>query len=217
MPESSLTDWLMVCITFVYMLFTIGIFKANLRSSKSAKSQLEETKKQLDASKTQFEKQLAETKRQYEERKRLSIMPYFQCDYLSAFSYEFEKTVLIKQDCFQGSTHQRTIIIKNIGLGTAKDIKYQVVNLSGAQEVKPFIFQSAISGENHTISLTFPIPFDQTTDFSIFFDLSFCDLLDNQYSQRIEFLFIRNVKQANFSMESVTYGIIVNSQEQSNA
>ena len=213
MTTPSVTDWLMVIITGIYMLATIAIFVANLISAKSAKKQLNETKEQIEISKTQFEEQLAETKRQYEETKRLSIMPYLQCEFAKSNVPYKERKVLVKNDCLEGSSHVEIYEIKNIGLGTAKNIKYQLVNLSGNQEIKPFIFQSALSGESHAYCFTFPIPFDQKSDFSIYFDLIFCDLLDNQYSQRIEFMFIRNANQNNFSMESITHGITINSQE----
>ena len=85
----SITDWLMVGITFVYMLFTIGIFIANIWSSKSAKNQLEETKKQMEESKIQFEKQISEmraqlneSKRQFKETNRLSCLPFLQIETL---------------------------------------------------------------------------------------------------------------------------------------
>lgn len=45
---SSITDWLMVIITGIYMFATIAIFVANLISSKTAKNQLEQTRRQFE-------------------------------------------------------------------------------------------------------------------------------------------------------------------------
>ena len=178
----------MVIITAVYMVATIAIFVANLVSAQSAKRQLKETKNQLESSKIQFEEQMAETKRQYEETKRLSIMPYFQCE--KDTTYHFDDKVLVYNDRNSGVTHVDIVCIKNIGLGTAKDIKCKWTNLSGTQECKPFVFQSANSGESQSVHYTFIYP-DSKTEFSLYCDLVFRDLLDNQYSQRIEFRFIR--------------------------
>lgn len=44
----SVTDWLMVVITFVYVVATIFICIANLRSAKATREQLIETKRQYD-------------------------------------------------------------------------------------------------------------------------------------------------------------------------
>ena len=44
------TDWLMVIITFIYVVATICICVANINSSKAAKEQTEEMKKQFSAS-----------------------------------------------------------------------------------------------------------------------------------------------------------------------
>ena len=44
----NITDWLMVIITFVYVVATIFICSANLRSAKATKDQFEEMKKQYE-------------------------------------------------------------------------------------------------------------------------------------------------------------------------
>lgn len=199
-----ITDWLMVGITFLYMVFTIGIFVANLRSSKSAKYQLEETKKQVEDSKIQFEKQLAETKRQYEETQRLSVMPYFQCE--KDNTYHFEEEILVYNNRKSSVTHTDIVCIKNIGLGTAKDIKCIWTTQSGQQAIKPFIFQSANSGESQSILFSFKYP-DYNNEFSVYCDLLFSDLLDNQYNQRIEFKFNKEPYKSCLVTQHITYNI----------
>ena len=66
----TITDWLMVGITLVYVIATIAIWFANHKSARAT------------------EKQLTESKRQYEDKKRLEIMPYFEvqiCNNISDF------------------------------------------------------------------------------------------------------------------------------------
>ena len=56
----SITDWLMVGITVVYVIATVFICWANFSSARASKAQVEESK------------------RQYEETKRLQMMPYIK-------------------------------------------------------------------------------------------------------------------------------------------
>ena len=213
------SNWVLVIITAIYVGATIGILFANNKSAKTAEEQLQKTKDQMDESRIQFEKQMDETKRQYEETKRLSIMPYFQCDISTPQPpmSNNEKVIEIRSNCKYGTQHQNVFEIKNIGLGTAKDIRYRLVNLSGTMNSVPFIFQSALSGERHINSLMFIIPFDQKTSFSVYFDLTFRDLLDNDYSQRIEFKFIRDERVGTYKLETITHSILTNPQESNHA
>lgn len=57
---SSITDWLMVGITGIYVIATIFICVFNARSDKATREQI------------------AESKRQFEETKRLEYMPCFE-------------------------------------------------------------------------------------------------------------------------------------------
>lgn len=202
----TITDWIMVGITFLYMLFTIGIFIANLRSSESAKSQLEETKKQLEVSKTQFEEQLAETKRQYEETQRLSVMPYFQCD-KSSSSYDFQERLAIITNNSSGAHHEDRVSFKNIGLGTAKDIKYIWKNKTSSYNRGAFLFQSALSGESQTVYFDFNVPHIPEDEFSVYIELNFKDLINNNYSQRIEFKFVKNLIYNNYSIHHISHEV----------
>ena len=43
----TVTDWLMVIITFVYVVATIMISKANIESAKATREQLEQSKNNL--------------------------------------------------------------------------------------------------------------------------------------------------------------------------
>lgn len=59
----TITDWLMVGITLVYVIATIAIWFANHKSARAT------------------EKQLIESKRQFDETKRLEHMPYMQVSF----------------------------------------------------------------------------------------------------------------------------------------
>ncbi len=69
-----MTDWLMVIITTIYVIATIFICKANLKSAEATKEQLEESKRQFEQNKQQFEEQ----KRWFEETNR----PFIGCEYI---------------------------------------------------------------------------------------------------------------------------------------
>ena len=58
---------LMVLITFVYVVATIAICIANIKSAKASKEQLEESKKQHEESIKSAKEQLEENRRQHEE------------------------------------------------------------------------------------------------------------------------------------------------------
>lgn len=50
----TITDWLMVAITFVYVVATIAICWANIKSAKATKEQLDESKRQFDENNRAF-------------------------------------------------------------------------------------------------------------------------------------------------------------------
>ena len=177
----SITDWLMVGITVVYVIATVFICWANFSSARASKAQLEESK------------------RQYEETKRLQMMPYFHCD--------FDKTraddglpLRIVSDCNSNVTHGKNFIFKNIGLGSAKDVTYKWNNLTASYDGEGFVFQSLQNGEQQKVSILFDVPRTQTEDFTVSIDLYFKDLLDNAYMQRIEFIFgdYRSIRKVEF-------------------
>ena len=78
LKSASLTDWLMVFVTAIYVILTSRIMRANKTSADIAKKQLEDSQKQLE-----------EAKRQNEEARRLEFMPYLQ---LQKYKVPPEKT-----------------------------------------------------------------------------------------------------------------------------
>lgn len=84
MEKIMITDWLMVIITCVYVVATIFICKANIKSAEATKEQLEESKRQFEASQKQAKAELEETKRQFEvqlQQFKETLRPYIVCEY----------------------------------------------------------------------------------------------------------------------------------------
>lgn len=171
MPQVSVTDWIMVGITAVYVIATIFISVANIRSAKATREQL------------------AESKRQYDDKRSLEVMPYIQVESIDErlfdyrLSLDLEKGALFFTECIVG------ISIKNVGLGAAKAITFTYFCNKCLQvnDNVPFLFQALIPGENKTVKLTFRCPPDRTKDMTTKLVLHYSDLLENKYDQSIEF------------------------------
>lgn len=170
---SQYSNSLMVVITFVYVVATIEICDANISVVNTS------------------EKQLEESKRQYEETKRLQIKPYFQCEEQKnrVADGEYSLNLSLDSSDLNGKTYGETISIKNVGLGPAKDIKYIYNNDSGSYDRGAFVFQSLQSGEKAYICINFLVPLKIKDKYSVNIDLSYKDLLENTYKQRIEYIF----------------------------
>ena len=125
----SITDWLMVGITVVYVIATVFICWANFSSARASKAQVEESK------------------RQYEETKRLQMMPYINCDFEKTRADDGLKLDIVT-DCNSSVTHGKYFIFKNVGLGSAKEITYKWNNLTASYDRGVFVFQSLQSGEH---------------------------------------------------------------------
>ena len=164
---------LMVVITFVYVVATIEICDANISVVNTSKKQLEESK------------------RQYEETKRLQIKPYFQCEKQKngVTDFEYSLNLSLASSDLNGKIYGETISIKNVGLGPAKDIKYIWNNDSGSYDRGDFVFQSLQSGEKAYICINFFVPSKIKDKYFVSIDLSYKDLLENTYKQRIEYIF----------------------------
>lgn len=106
---------LMVLITFIYVVATIEICRANIKSAEATKEQLEESK------------------HQFAENERLQMMPYFEIivhDDIRDFVECIELTIS-NSNAENSTVIDRRISIKNIGLGVAKDFTYTWCNLDG--------------------------------------------------------------------------------------
>lgn len=105
----SFADWALVIITLIYAVFTIRIFLSNREANELTK------------------KQLADSKKQYEERKKLEIMPHFNIECGDIDTIQGRPNIIIPYSSEGSELKAKTefkLIIENVGLGTAKDIRY---------------------------------------------------------------------------------------------
>ena len=174
----STTDWIMVGITAVYVIATILISAANIKSAKVTREQL------------------AESRRQYEDKKRMEIMPYIQFDKVATAGLADQKIMLsLNSGVSISSVFPIVLRIKNIGNGAAKDITYIYEWDNHAQKYDrgAFPIQALSSGESGSLKIEFS--YTQTMDDqSAAFILRYRDLLENEYSQQLSISFKSNIQ-----------------------
>ena len=163
-----ITDWLMVGITAVYVIATICIWIANNRTARASREQLKESK------------------RQFEENRRLDVMPYLQFEIRHNMTPDYSMNLVLFGHNLTGE-YTITICVKNIGRGTAKDIKYIWHNFEGHYD-RAFPFSALQNGDSFVVLINFGY---ERTGFSrrtVYFDMMYKDFLEHDYTQRIEFL-----------------------------
>lgn len=171
----TITDWLMVVITAIYVVATIYISRANIKSADATREQL------------------VESKRQYEDKKRLEIMPYIQFEQTKDNANHELNLVLDSGDKLTGK-YILLICMKNIGNGTAKDIAYtyQWNNGANTYDRGAFPVQALSSGESQTIKIEFAHTTQERAERDACFLLRYRDLLENAYTQKLNVRFTRN-------------------------
>lgn len=171
----TITYWLMVVITAIYVVATVFISCANIKSANATREQL------------------AESKRQYEDKKRLEIMPYIQFEQTKDSASHELNLVLNSGDNLKG-TYVLLMRMKNIGNGTAKDISYTYQWDNGAQSYDrgAFPIQALSSSEIQTIKVDFSHSTDNRENLEACFLLRYMDLLENAYTQDLNLRFTRS-------------------------
>ncbi len=168
----TITDWLMVIITAIYVIATIAICWANIKSAKATREQV------------------AESKRQYEETRRLEIMPCLQLEsYSSDGPTECSLELILMSEDLEGRRCITKYSVKNIGRGTAKDITWVWHWFNGSHDNKDFPIRALQSGEAHSLKIAFATPGAQPDVTNASIELRFRDLLNNAYTQTIQFEF----------------------------
>ena len=160
----------MIIITAIYVIATICIFWANCRSANATREQI------------------VESKRQYEDRKRLEILPHIQFEKTNDTA-NYELRVKLDSDDILTEAYNTQLCIKNIGNGTAKDITCEQLwdnNSEGKNKVE-FPIQALIAGEKQTIKVRFFYNARKPGDRCIEIILHYKDLLENTYTQRVQF------------------------------
>lgn len=170
----NITDWLMVIITLVYVVATIFICRANLNSAKASHDQLEESK------------------RQFRESKRLELMPYLHLsveeDTDIAWNCDYNITLSggnSQKHCTEKTPSPEKIVVRNIGLGNAKEISLSWKKPEGTIKKENLPFSTLMVGETKKIAVFFWIEHSEKESVHEEANLSFnySDLLNNHYEQ----------------------------------
>lgn len=169
---STITDWLMVVITLIYVLATIAICVANFKSANASRDQT------------------LESKRQFAESKRLEQIPYLQAEFRrwplpeERNNYIPDLHLTISHCDYDKSVSSGTgLLLRNIGLGMAHNLSCEWrSDTIKTQHRLPF---NLLRCENEqTISIVFTgercVP---TASAKATLSLLFDDLLGNHYRQ----------------------------------
>ena len=175
----TITDWLMVGITLVYVIATIAIWFANHKSARAT------------------EKQLIESKRQFDETKRLEHMPYMQVSFGEWItngergSYLPNMWLNINRTADNhASSSDMSIDVTNIGLGLAVNLKCQWVSGDIKQEQHlsaSLLKQEECCTSTFIISAAVPDKEPQHAETSLI--ICFDDFLGNHYEQTVDISF----------------------------
>lgn len=178
-------------ITVVYVVATIFICWANIKSANASKDQVKAAKEQTKAA----NRQLEEMKREYEDTKRLQMMPYFEIlvhDDIRDF-VECIGLAISDRKAENSTVIDRRVSIKNIGLGVAKDFTYTWCNLDGSYHRNDLDFTAFAPGDEKSIYFDFYA--EHKDDFSeyeapVSIVFTYRDLLENKYNVEFKMLFI---------------------------
>ena len=175
----TITDWLMVGITLVYVIATIAIWFANYKSARAT------------------EKQLIESKRQFDETKRLEHMPYMQVSFGEWItngergSYLPNMWLNINRTADNhASSSGMSIDVTNIGLGLAVNLKCQWFSGDIKQEQHlsaSLLKQEECCTSTFIISAAVPDKEPQYAETSLI--ICFDDFLGNHYEQTVDISF----------------------------
>ena len=175
----TITDWLMVGITLVYVIATIAIWFANHKSARAT------------------EKQLIESKRQFDETKRLEHMPYMQVSFGEwktsdeRGSYFPNMWLNINRTADNhASSSGMSIDVTNIGLGLAVNIKCKWISAGIEQEQHlsaSLLKRGECCNSTFIISAAIPEKEPQYADTSLI--ICFDDFLGNHYEQTVDISF----------------------------
>ncbi|MBO4914179.1 MAG: hypothetical protein J5449_03150 [Oscillospiraceae bacterium] len=176
----TITDWLMVGITAVYVVATIMICWANINSAKATREQI------------------AESKKQFEETKRISVLPELWIE------AEQENDTMLIPDitlmlCNPPKVNDYTyytmfaLELNNIGSGSAKEIAY---SWKHDEEVygkgsfpRPIVFPKESCTIVAEVCIAPEDIGDEDSVQSRTLSLTYKDLLNNTYEQEVELSF----------------------------
>lgn len=170
----TITDWLMVVITAIYVIATIRIYRANNESAKATREQLEESKVQ------------------FEESHRLQCMPFLQMDVSIGKPAQFVTEVSLCTD-ETDTTLYKTFRIRNLGNGTAVNTVYEWSCKSlNIWECDAAPFNAIMAGDEYYWQFTIYALEAEYVSAKVTLDLEYQDLLGNTYNQKFYISFDRD-------------------------
>jgi hypothetical protein len=185
----SYSGALTVIVTVVYVIATIFIYSANKKAANASRAQI------------------AESQRQFDENRRLDVMPYLQFETTNQPGVDYKIGVILSNADYNGGEYLLNLRVKNIGRGTAKDIEYVWTNFTNTYPQKPFVIKALQNGDAQYLQISFTRPKALKDVTTANFELHFKDLLENEYSQKVEFEF--EIKNSSVWLKShTTYPII---------
>lgn len=169
---STITDWLMVGITSIYVIATIFICVFNAKSDKATREQI------------------AESKRQFEETKRLEYMPCFEIHFDKMEAGPGKSIELTDKQTGVIHTLFTKYRIENISKGTAINIKCIV--RSTIKDTELIICPIVPAQKERAINCLILADNGYFTDNSLPFSvvISYDDIMHNHYEQNVELEFI---------------------------
>ena len=161
----TITDWIMVGITAVYVVATIVICWFNGKSARASRAQLEESR------------------RQFEETKRLEIMPFLQIEI--PVTQEIPQLYInLPIDDIRSKRSFIIVVLRNLGNGTATNIVYDW-RCNGTVEIEAFPICAIMKGDSCCIQ--FFVEYEESTlnDVTGHLTFQFDDLLGKSYEQKM--------------------------------
>lgn len=176
----SITDWIMVGVTVVYVIATVCIFIANNKSAKAAEKQLLEAKKQLKESQDQFE-----------ESNRLSCLPFLQIE--NPYTNPSSPQMVVDLPLHTGTSNDCSMVmllIKNVGYGSATNIRY-TWDYPGCTDIISEILpiNAIMQGDSYYVQFNFEYDNENPIDRAEL-EWEYEDLLGNTYTQKVFFHYV---------------------------
>lgn len=171
----TITDWLMVIITFVYVIATIYICRANLRSAQASKDQL------------------VEMKREHEESIRLQVIPFLQIEETMEYAYSYRIDLPLADEESSDWDMNNVVRIKNLGNGAATNITYTWISKHNDISIHEVFPINAIKADGeYRIQLCFDSMEDEIDAVTGTLILHFDDMRGFSYNQSFYFSFCKN-------------------------
>lgn len=178
----SITDWLMVIITVIYVIATIFICIFNGKSASAAK------------------KQIVESQKQTVEAKELSILPYFKISFErndDASPQLFLNLSKTDDEAIDDSHELRKTMVftyENIGLGAAKNIYFDWSLADGSTKHCTVAHKMILCGPDNAVSYNMRIytNSEQSIVSTATLTMMYEDLIGTKYKQEIMFTYSIN-------------------------